>query len=836
MPNFIYPSATDYFVKRKIRKLNKKTKSNLEEKLKKWLQASEGNARILDDLPISAPEWAFNAQANGQDMYEFIPSFHTDNQVDKLVAYLKDIERLSKSEQHHQHINEALNTLRSLKRIGIDTLIKKANEWFKSHKTPSLLAALNINKRSVVCNSGKQWLEAKDLEQIIAWGKELKNCLKNGHYDEEFESGSVRIFGLYGENHKLLAASAFKNDYLLELEARGIDADERYINAINYRDDLFILIEQLGFAVEAKKFRDHDLAFELNNDVRIYQETDISKPPLQLNGFSFWLTENSTSLIVGFDKYKDFFDVPVSQSTHEYEELYSIFAGASEILLSSSYIDCLCRVLQKLVNDNLLKIDLAQYHEFSMNGIYWKDQVDEVVKSKVGILYSDGQEAWWQYGNDIIKWCSPELGVSLSLNLRNSLFTNAKSAYERYGAFERALSQLSIPNPDMPTNELGEPSIGLVKSQRESIGSSDYWQEVDISDDGQFTIKKRTVDDYVDTVKTEQYVCDKKGYGLVAGVLVRQKSTRKYHAYTQAPGNYPSALYLLESNLPTNNYSELFFNHDVKFNKKYIDEYFCVNRRAVVGRDYLSELNVHVTEYPNRIYVFDCNEQLILLLVKEHGSIVNFHDFNLEQSGGDLLIKLSLIMNITFCHEVSPLLKMYGYRVGHEGELLNAKPAIEYKSDIIEIEKSDEFVEVKLLREDDPITVTLYIDYPADINNAIDTTDDDFITLRKAVLAAVEYYDLNVYLEDLILFGIEEHAGSHRLSNITYPSNWLATKRGPDITWTLDLKDDITLFNITIEDSIINCPVEEFEELLLHKAEVTSFIAWFTKEKNKRVA
>jgi hypothetical protein len=831
MPNFISNSAIEYFVTRKINKLNKKTKLHLEKKLRKWLRDSEGNEKALDKLPEAAPEWAYNAQTNGQDVFEFIPSSETNKMVDKLVAFLKNMELLSKSSQNEQFVNHAMCNLNSMSNSGIDALIKKADDWFKSHKTPSLLSALNINKRSITCDSGNKWFEAQNVTQLHEWGKELNNCLKDGHYDDEFEDDYVRIFGLYDSNHKILAASAFQNDFLLELEAKGDDGEDRYNNAKKYNNDLLVLIKRLGFTVESEEFNGACLDGELNNDLNIYQATDVSRTPIRKDGFSFWFSDDSTILIVRFDKYKYFFNIPLSKLTDKYEEIHSIWAGTSVISLTTNDFDILCRALQKLVTKKQLSINLCQYHEFSMNGIYWKDKFEKRVNTQIGILFSDRKEAWWQYGDDITKWCSPKLDEELSLSLRNKLFEYAHDTYLRYGAFESALSKLPIPLPDIATNELGEPLINAVKYKNKSINPIENWKEVNTSTDGKFIIKKRTVDDYMDTLKTEQYICEENGSGLVAGILVRQVSARKYNAYIQAPGCSPCALSLLESSLPLNIYSQIFYNHDVKLNNKYIDEYFYVRGNPVVGKVYLSELDVRVKEYTDKIYVFDSKDKLILLLIKENDDIIDFHGFIPSEGIKKLLVKILSIMNLVFSHDAKSLVARYGYRIGQDGKLSHAKPDIDYQSENVEIEGEEEYVNVILHREDESITVTLYSDSSAEIDEEIDTSDDDYIDLRKAILAAVDYYDLYLSLEDLILFGIEKYAGSYRLTDVTYPYNWSATKFGYDIKWTLDLKDNVTGLDISLQDSIISAPTEEFGELLAYAEEINAFIVWFNKEK-----
>lgn len=829
IPNFLYPNSVDLYVSRNLKGLRNTTSSVVAKKLIKWLSLDHDNTKLIDIVPSSLPCWA-EEKINAEDFYVFRPSDDNDRKIRDIVKFLHELEHSIKKHKNKSIAQRADKTLRKVKRMTVQDMLKAADDWNKYIVRQEIFVRKSSEMSQLLVDSGCVWIECTSVKQMRNWGKKLHNCLADDEYLDDFihngESG-FRLFGLFDSNKHLLCVAASEDGELIDFEGQGEKREERQKNATKYREEIYQLLV------------DQNIFVNPNNDVLIYRSgvlgTTFLGEPLFTHDHQnetiviFWVDSQNEQLILGVN-----YSGEITLYTLNMDELKGLTKTPSLKAWLCQYTSDQFSdyIIQKLFTSECYKslssvLSLLPDCDNVGNHIsMYNDSNAYVADTKVGqfIRPLEGNVVWWKTKNNKVFRFEEDHWVS---NLNMVLIDMVGQSYEKQGYFWNNLASHHIYFPNLIVSESGEPQYGYATLDGCSMTPKESWKI--LASEGTYSLKWRIVDYVYDAkdkrmIKAEQWICFKDEHSC-CGALVILNGERKKEIRLQAPGCDPFAYQLLSKTLPNHSYVDFWYNSGHDWNDKlYADRFEICNEPSR-----FEGIDGYWYQKRNLITILDNTKRVVILATVRDKVLFDAYIVQSESPLIDLLPTIMMQIGLPIDVE-NPLVSQLRYEL-FEGNLIEPrqKPCSSQFQTIDQMHVFDEAAEIRLGDE----IIEFYLDSETDELD-ISFYDEQYVDDSKELAHAIEliafYWGVSISFNACKLLGLKREGDRYRYAP-DKPEQWYGrVDYLGQYGWYFESKTDVHE-PITIIEGNIQIQLGQQNLVSKYLQEINCFQDWLDNQK-----
>jgi hypothetical protein len=846
--NHLYPFAIDTFITRELRSLCKKDKQDLHQQVKNWIRKQDEDHKEILTLPEFAPAWAYEEMKKGTPIIEFTPSQSSIATIRRVVAFIHLCSDLIKNCTDKDLVNQATKIMKKKKNIKIEYLLEKHVEWNDRYRAKILASKKTKADFILKTKNERSWVLCETKNQLHKAGTALGgNCLQNGFYDEYFDqrhNNGLSLYILYDKDFgSIIAIASFFYAELDDFEVAANSRLSRQKEAKKYSSDLHDLLLHYNLTISSDKD-------QLISRVGIYEQSDVNNlPKVDLKRTTTWSDDTNSRLIIYLKKSESYMSIPLELEslsgglfTTPYrsdQNAYSLYNTIEERLpmkarfhgvTVNTIIREVIAAISDLIGRGELCMSLNLFHEYKsdVDISFWDENTEKkkTKKTKIGDIVKFNDTVWWEdieRTNAIYRWFD---GDKADKNITAAILERVNSQYgNKKRFFYSLMKDINLSLPDFETNENNEPVLNHSILSGNVRGEQEGWKIIET--DKKHIIKHRRVDDYKTTTYTEQWVCERSGYGLVAGILLRNVSPRKNEFYMQAKGRDPEGYNKLISSLPTNCFSE--FKHENNESIKTHDTYLALAKKSSFqNKKQIQSTSTFRCESNNTIFIFDANEQLVLILKKgndsalKEASLIGALD-SIHSEFHPAMSSLGIILN----SKLNAIAKKAGYQVKNSQlHFIREKPQSD--TNVIEYEYGNDFINIHFNAGGDYISI--YDDGYCCLEGSIDHGDDNILAIQNAALQVIDYFDISPCHEIMKGLNLLKNEYGYKTNINPVPSNWILKGDNDSSSfgrWEYD--SEIELPCITFCDGEFIILANKIEYFQSNADKMNEFISWYEK-------
>ena len=245
MPNFIDHQPINNVIQEKITRVHtEQAKHWFSRNVRNWLSQREDCAQLITLGEENLPEWAKLRLQAGQAVHRFIISSEANGILTDCLRYIRALEYALDKDVEITVIHEANRRLKQVRNITPDNIGIHYQTWRiftgddKEDRSMPVEAQIEDENTNVDATEDRVWERIITFDGLEQTGRELRNCLADGHYDIEFEHGVYAFWRLNDKHGKALAVMRIDQNYTA-VEFKTHDN----CTAEDYADDALMLFE-----------------------------------------------------------------------------------------------------------------------------------------------------------------------------------------------------------------------------------------------------------------------------------------------------------------------------------------------------------------------------------------------------------------------------------------------------------------------------------------------------------------------------------------------------------------------------------------------------------------